>query len=187
VICINKVDLVEPIDLQPLMGVYGQLGYDVMLVSATRGDGVNRIRQLVAGRRSVVVGQSGVGKSSILNSIEPGLQLKVSAVSEETEKGRHTTTAAKLIPLDLGGYIVDTPGIRQFQLWDVIPEEVSGFFPEIRPYVSSCQFGDCSHVHESPCAVKDAVADGRIDARRYESYCQIFSGDAGTFRARKTY
>lgn len=177
IICINKIDLIDPADLQPLVGVYGRAGYQVLLLSIHRGWGVARLREWVQGRRSVVVGQSGVGKSSMLNAIEPGLELKVSAVSEETEKGRHTTTAARLIPLLAGGYIVDTPGIRQFQLWDVVPAELVGFFRDLRPYVSHCRFPDCTHLHEAECAIKHAVADGQLDARRYESYCQMFAGD----------
>jgi ribosome biogenesis GTPase len=178
VICINKVDLVDPADLMPLVGVYAQLGYDVLLVSAISGQGMERLREQLAGEESVVTGQSGVGKSSLLNVVEPGLDLRVQAVSDETQKGKHTTTTAELIPLSFGGYVVDTPGIRQFQLWDVIPEEVDGFFRDLRPYVSRCRFPDCTHTHEDHCAVKDAVADGWIDARRYESYVQIRSGDA---------
>lgn len=178
VICINKIDLVAPADLMPLVGVYAQLGYEVLLVSAARGVGVDRLRACLAGAESVVSGQSGVGKSSLLNAVEPGLDLRVQTVSEETQKGRHTTTTAELIPLPFGGYVVDTPGIRQFQLWDVIPEEVAGYFRELRPYVSRCRFPDCTHTHEENCAVKDAVADGWIDTRRYESYVQIRSGDA---------
>jgi len=177
VICINKVDLIDPADLQPLAGVFGQMGYEVLLLSATTGIGVDRLRRLVKGKESVVAGQSGVGKSSLLNAIEPGLELKVGRVSTENEKGRHTTTVAKLIPLEAGGYVVDTPGIRQFQLWDVVPEEVAGFYRDIRPYVSHCRFGNCTHQHEADCAVKDAVADGRLDVRRYESYCHLFAGD----------
>jgi ribosome biogenesis GTPase len=178
VICINKIDLIEPADLMPLVGVYAQLGYDVLLVSAVTGQGIERLRDQLAGEESVVSGQSGVGKSSLLNAVEPGLDLRVQTVSEETQKGRHTTTTAELIPLSFGGYVVDTPGIRQFQLWDVIPEEVDGFFRDLRPYVSRCRYPDCTHTHEDNCAVKDAVADGWIDARRYESYVQIRSGDA---------
>ncbi len=177
-ICINKIDLVEPADFMPLVGVYAQLGYETLLVSAVTGTGVDRLRECLAGEESVVTGQSGVGKSSLLNAVEPGLQLRVQTVSEETQKGRHTTTTAELIPLSFGGYVVDTPGIRQFQLWDVIPEEVAGFFRDLRPYVSRCRFPDCTHTHEDDCAVKDAVADGWIDARRYESYVQIRAGDA---------
>jgi ribosome biogenesis GTPase len=177
VLCINKIDLVSAADLQPLVGVWGQLGYQVQFASASTGFGVDRLRQVLSNRESVVAGQSGVGKSSLLNMVEPGLGLRVGEVSEENQKGKHTTTTAQLLPLSFGGYVVDTPGIRQFQLWDVIPEEVAGFFRDIRPYVNNCRFPDCSHTHEADCAVKNAVADGRLDARRYESYCHIYAGD----------
>jgi ribosome biogenesis GTPase / thiamine phosphate phosphatase len=177
ILCINKSDLVDPADLQPIIGVYGQMGYQVLLVSATTGQGIDRLRRLVLGKESVVAGQSGVGKSSILNAIEPELALKVGVVSRENQKGRHTTTVARLIPLAMGGFVVDTPGIRQFQLWDIVPEEVAGLYRDIRPYVSLCRFQDCTHTHEAHCAVKDAVADNRLDARRYESYCHLRSGD----------
>ena len=131
----------------------------------------------MVGRESVVAGQSGVGKSSLLNAVDGQLDLPVSEVSHETQKGRHTTTTAQLLPLSFGGYVVDTPGIRQFQLWDVIPEEVASFYRDVRPYVSLCRYPDCTHTHEEDCAVKNAVADGRIDDRRYESYCHLFCGD----------
>ena len=129
------------------------------------------------GKASVVTGQSGVGKSSILNCVDPALQLRVQQVSAETQKGRHTTSTARLLPLKPSGYVVDTPGIRQFQLWDVVPQEVAGFYRDIRPYVSKCRFPDCTHTHEIDCAVKATVADGRIDSRRYESYVQLQSGE----------
>ncbi len=174
IICVNKIDLVDPADLQPLVGVFGQMGYDIVMVSAKTGFGIERLNTLVRGKESVVAGQSGVGKSSLLNAIEPQLDLRVREVSAENQKGKHTTTTAQLIPLEAGGFLVDTPGIRQFQLWDVIPEEVAGYFRDLRPYVNNCRFDDCTHLHEAECAVKDAVADGRLDARRYESYCQIF-------------
>ncbi len=178
IICINKIDLVDPADLQPLAGVYGQMGYQVILVSATADKGVAQLRKLIAGKESVVAGQSGVGKSSLLNAIEPELALRVGQVSRENEKGKHTTTVARLIPLEMGGYVVDTPGIRQFQLWDIVPEEVATYYRDIRPYVSLCRYPNCSHTHEAHCAVKDAVADNRLDARRYESYVHLRSGDS---------
>jgi len=187
VIVINKVDQVNVVDLQPLVGVWSQLGYPVVMTSAITGQGISQLRELVGGRDCVVAGQSGVGKSSILNAIEPGLALRVSQVSQENQKGRHTTTAARLIPLESGmdgdgnetsgGHLIDTPGIRSFQLWDVIPEEVAGYFREIRPFINFCRFPDCTHTHEEDCSVKWAVADGKIDARRYESYCQMRIND----------
>jgi len=179
VICINKVDLLDPATLQPLVGVYSQMGYRVLLLSAKTGFGVDRFRHALEGRESVVTGQSGVGKSSLLIAVDPTLGLRVRTVSTEAEKGRHTTATARLLPLACTGYVVDTPGIRQFQLWDVIAEEVAGFFRDLRPYINHCRFPNCTHTHESDCAVKDAVADGRIDERRYESYCQLWDDDTG--------
>ena len=196
VIVINKADLVNAADLQPAIGVWCQMGYKVILTSVVTGQGIQELRRLVHGRDCVVTGQSGVGKSSILNAIEPGLQLRVSTVSSENQKGRHTTTTAQLIPLSVTrkdsdeeseddaeqslyrkGHLIDTPGIRQMQLWDVIAEEVAGYFRDIRPFINECRFPDCSHTHEDECAIKWAVADGKIDARRYESYCSIRYGD----------
>lgn len=173
VICINKVDLVDPAELQRVTGVFAQLGYPIVLTSFKTGQGVDYLRAVVARREAAFAGQSGVGKSSLLNVIEPGLSLRVGAVSRDNDKGRHTTTAAELIPLKSGGFVVDTPGIRQFQLWDITSEEIAGMMPDLRPYVSQCRYPNCLHTQEDGCAVKEAVADGRIDARRYDSYCNL--------------
>jgi ribosome biogenesis GTPase / thiamine phosphate phosphatase len=176
ILCLNKADLVEHANLQPLIGAYSQLGIPTMLTSARSGEGVERLRDLLKGRATVFSGQSGVGKSSLLNAIQPGLALRVSTVSETTQKGRHTTTTAELIKLESGGWVVDTPGVRQLQLWDTIPEEVEGFFAEFRPFVALCAFPDCTHTHEGGCAVKRAVDRRQISFRRYHSYMGMFMG-----------
>lgn len=176
IICINKADLIDPVELQPILGLYGQLGYQTVLTSAETGGGMPLLRNLLKGRQSVFTGQSGVGKSTLLNAIQPGLGAKTASVSEFSQKGRHTTRRAILIALEFGGWVVDTPGIRQLGLWDVIPEEVEGFFVEFRPFVALCRFPDCSHTHETGCRVKQAVSDALITRTRYHSYLRIMSG-----------
>ena len=156
VIVLNKADLVEPALYQWVIGLYTQLGYETVLASATRWPRDRPApRSLVAGGGvTAFSGQSGVGKSSLLNAIQPGLNLRVREVSDWTSKGKHTTTNSELIRLDSGGYVVDTPGLRQFELWGVVPSELSGHFVEFRPYLPLCKFPDCSHTHEVDCAVR---------------------------------
>ena len=175
-VCINKIDLVDRSTLVPLAGVYARMGYQVVLASTRDGTGIDSLRRAVAGGITAVVGQSGVGKSSLLNAIEPGLALAVAPVSRDNDKGRHTTTTARLVPLAAGGAVVDTPGVRQFQLWRVVPAEVAAGFRDLRPFANHCRYPDCTHSHESGCAVKDAVADGLLDTRRWESCCHLASG-----------
>lgn len=177
IVCINKADLASQADLQPVIGTYAQLGYEVVLTSATTGAGLDRLRSLLRDRETVFSGQSGVGKSSLLNRIQPGLGLKIGEVSTWTGKGRHTTRRTELLPLDMGGWVVDTPGIRQLELWDVIPEEVEGYYPEFRPFVAHCRFPDCTHAHEEGCGVKRAVSEQLIPHARYQSFLRIISGD----------
>jgi ribosome biogenesis GTPase / thiamine phosphate phosphatase len=175
-LCLNKSDLVEPADYQPLVGFYNQIGVPTLLTSAKNGEGIDELRSWLKDRQTVFSGQSGVGKSSLLNSVEPELGLRVREVSEVNQKGRHTTTTADLIPLGFGGWVVDTPGVRQFALYDVLAEEVEGYFVEFRPYVALCGFPDCSHTHEEKCAVKRAVYRREISMDRYTSYVGMFTG-----------
>jgi ribosome biogenesis GTPase len=177
ILCLNKVDLVEPAPYQPLVGLYSQLGVPTLLTSATDGRGIETLREWLRGRETVFSGQSGVGKSSLLNAIQPELGLRVREVSEVNQKGKHTTTSSELIRLNFGGWVVDTPGLRQFELWNILPEEVEGFFAEFRPFVPLCGFPDCTHTHEERCAVKRAVERRQISASRYTSYLGLFAGE----------
>lgn len=177
IICINKIDLVSTSTLQQVADVYGRIGYPVVLSSSVDGTGIRQLQQYLAGKQTALSGQSGVGKSSLLNQVDPHLNLTTSEVSEWSSKGRHTTRRSRLVQLTGGGWVVDTPGIRQFELWDVTPEEVEGYFIEFRPFVPYCRFPDCSHTHESDCGVKNAVHEGLIAEARYESYLRIREED----------
>jgi ribosome biogenesis GTPase len=174
VICMNKIDLDADGQARRLLERYAALDYAVLCVSATAGTNVDRLADLLKDRSSVIVGQSGVGKSSLLNAIEPGLGLRVAEVSWDTQKGRHTTSSASLIRLEAGGYVVDTPGIRAFELCLTNPHELEAYYVEFVPRVPQCKFADCTHREEIGCAVKAAVESGDIHPERYESFRLLF-------------
>jgi ribosome biogenesis GTPase / thiamine phosphate phosphatase len=179
-IVINKLDLAQDTQERPdemLLSVveeYRQLGYTVVLTSAVTGYGLAELRQKLNSGLSVLLGKSGVGKSALLNALQPGLGLRVREVSQATGKGKHTTTLAEIFPLDSGGAIIDTPGVREFGLWDMHGEELAYFYREMAPLVGACRFGiGCQHDEEPGCAIRRAVAAGRISPRRYKSYLRL--------------
>ncbi len=174
IICMNKIDLDTDDFAGEMMERYENLGYRVLRVSATTGQGMDQLRDTLKGKSSVVAGQSGVGKSSLLNAIQPGLKLRIGEVHTQTEKGTHTTTTAVLLKLDMGGYVVDTPGIRSFDL-NIIPrDELEAYFVEFVPLVEKCRYPSCTHVYEEECAIKDAVEEGAIHPDRYATYLALF-------------
>lgn len=176
-IAANKVDLVGEQAARDLFGMYQQIGYEVIYTSSVSGLGVDDLHARLRDRLSGLVGPSGVGKSSLLNAIQPALGLAIRKVSETTSKGMHTTVVRRLFPLDVGGFVADLPGIRMLSLWDIQPEELDGYFPEISARVADCQFSDCSHVNEPGCGIKAAVTKGEIHYERYESYLRMRYGD----------
>lgn len=174
----NKVDLVGREAACQLFDHYASLGYALIYSSVNDGQGVAELAQRLRGKISVFMGPSGVGKSSLLNAIQPGLGLEVRTVSEATEKGRHTTVIRQLFALQEGGYVADTPGLKALALWDIQPEEIDGYFPELRQLVHLCQFSDCTHTHEPGCAVRRAVEAGEVHPARYASFVRLRGGDA---------
>ena len=180
-IVITKMDLVGPSDtglateIDHITKEYRQIGYPVLRTSSLTGEGLAELRQVLKDHTSAFVGKSGVGKSALLNALEPGLGLRIGNVGDgKIGKGRHTTTSAEMIPLSFGGDLIDTPGVREFGLYDVDREDVAYFFPEMRPFIGACRFGlDCSHDEEPGCAIRRAVMAGKISPRRYQSYMRL--------------
>lgn len=176
-IVVNKVDLASLDEVREKFKVYPELGYPVVFTSVKAGIGLDELKSRLAQKISALAGPSGVGKSSLLNVIQPGLGIAINEISEATNKGRHTTVVRELFPIEGGGYVADLPGIRRLALWDTEPEELDGYFPELRDLVSQCQFSDCTHRSEPGCAVVIAVAEGRVSRERYISYLKLRYGD----------
>jgi ribosome biogenesis GTPase len=173
VVCANKLDLVRLQHAHDLFDIYEEIGYPVIYTSAQTGEGVDELHEILKGSISALVGPSGAGKTSLLNSMQPGLGLRVREVSRATGKGRHATVVPQLVPLEDGGWVADTPGLRALALFDMDPEEVDAYYPDIAPLVAGCRFSDCMHTVEPGCAVKEAVEEGQVSLHRYESYVRL--------------
>ena len=177
-IVVNKVELRAADEIDALLAPYVTAGYEILRTSAADGTGIDSLRERLCNRDSVLTGPSGAGKSSLLNAVQPGLSLRTAEVSEAVGKGRHTTVAASIIPLGCGGWVADTPGLREVGLWGVDDASLDTAFPEFRPFLGQCRFGNsCSHTHEPSCAIQSAVANGEIDRGRYESYVAMLADE----------
>lgn len=172
VITLNKIDQGTD-EVEEWLPTYDELGYRVLRVSARTGWGLGVVKRMLVDRTTLFCGPSGAGKSSLLNAVYPGFRLKVGELSESTGKGRHTTSLAELMPLPYGGFVVDTPGLKEFGVWEASRGELEAAFPEIADHVGGCRFPDCSHLHEPECAVREAVETGKITARRLTSFHKI--------------
>lgn len=175
VIVANKIDLVK--EPREIFGLYESIGYRLIYTSTKSGEGFDELKETLSQKISAFAGPSGVGKSSLLNALQPRLGLEVSRISEATNKGRHTTVTRQMFALEGGGYVADTPGWKSLALWDTEPEEIDAYFPELRELVAHCQFSDCTHIHEPGCAVRRALEEGRIYPERYDSYLRLRAGE----------
>ena len=173
-VIVNKVDLVDPNDARKRFGMYEEAGYPVHYTSVKGRVGLEEVQTSFAACRSVITGPSGVGKSSLLNAVFPNAGLRVGAISESVNKGRHTTVGALMLPLPgAGGFVIDTPGLREVGLWALPPDHLDRCFPEIRALTAGCRYADCRHVAEPDCAVRAGVQAGTVSSERYESYCRL--------------
>lgn len=176
-ICLNKADLPIEERVKEAADLYNSLGYTVVFTSVHTDTGIGELRSLLKDHTSLFTGPSGVGKSSLVNTIEPGMAIRTGLVSDVTGKGRHTTTGSQLYKLSEGGWLADSAGIRALAAWDIAPEELASCFIEFRPYLDKCEYSDCTHIDEEGCAVIQAVEDGEIDERRYRSYTRMYLGE----------
>ena len=180
VIVLNKMDLyreLAPEELENFCNIYRNAGYKVLECSALSGEGIEELRKLCSGRTSLVSGESGVGKSSVIKALDPSLDPKIGRISTAHLQGKHTTSLYEMYPLGSGGFIVDTPGLRGFGLVNLEKEEISKYFPEMLRVADNCRFIPCTHTHEPGCAVKQALEDGRISPERYNSYLGMLEED----------
>lgn len=180
ILVFNKSDIYDEEDMAYLLEVkkmYESIGYKVLLVSALKGNGIDELRELCKNKTSLFSGHSGVGKSTLVNELIPGMQLKTSAISDASSKGVHTTTFAEMHRIPTGGFIIDSPGIRELGIVELKKEEISHYFPEMRALINQCKFNNCSHTNEPGCAIKKAVDENIISLIRYESYLSILANE----------
>jgi ribosome biogenesis GTPase len=176
-VCVNKVDLEHDSHVEEEAALYRGLGYRLIFTSTQIGEGIDQLRTLLEEHTSLFTGPSGVGKSSLVNALEPGITLRTDMVSSATGKGRHTTTGSQLYPLSGGGWLADSAGIRALAAWNIPVEDLAWCFIEFRPYLGECIYSDCSHVDEEGCMISQAVDDQVIDERRYRSYVRMYTGE----------
>ena len=177
IICFNKVDLPHDRRVEEAAELYSQLGYTLIWTSPKTGVNIDTLRSLLKEHTTLFTGPSGVGKSSLVNAIEPGMAIKTGLISDATGKGKHTTIGSQLYPLSQGGWLADSAGIRALATWDIAPEDLAWCFAEFRPYLGECIYSDCMHVDEEGCAIRQAVDDTVINARRYTSYVRMVTGE----------
>lgn len=180
IIIFNKMDLLneeDKVKLEEFISIYSAIGVKCITASATNNEGIDNIKEILKGKKTLISGHSGVGKSTLVNCIAPDLELKTSEISDFAEKGVHTTTFAEMFELDSDSYIIDTPGIKELGLIDIEEEELSDYFPEMRELIGECKFHNCKHTHEPGCAIKDAVGEGSIAESRYRSYLSMLEDD----------
>lgn len=174
VICFNKKDLASAEEQQELYDAYRQSGCEVMFVSGSRQEGIDRIREVLKGKTTVVAGPSGVGKSTIVNALTPEAHMETGEISRKIERGKHTTRHAELFAVEEDTYLMDTPGFTSLNIAEMEKEELQSFYPEFEPYEPYCRFGGCVHINEPVCGVKDALAEGKISRIRYDNYRQLY-------------
>lgn len=174
-ICINKIDLAPKEKFLIYQSYYSALGYETLFTSAVTGEGLEKLKRILRDSATAMVGHSGVGKSSLIKALEPGLDIRIQSIRSGVGKGQHTTTSVQFFPLSFGGFVADTPGIRELGLWDVYKRELREYFIEFHRYAPDCQFADCLHINEPGCAVKAAVSRGEILKERYENYLNIYA------------
>lgn len=185
VLLFNKIDTYdeeELMEVKYLASLYRGIGYECLGISAKTGKNIDAVKQLMTNKVSMFSGHSGVGKSTLINMIEPGLDLKTSEISEQHSQGQHTTTFAEMFDLSFGAQIIDTPGIKGFGIVEVEREELADYFPEFFRLKSNCKFNNCLHIEEPKCAIKEGLENEEIAWSRYKSYLQILEGDDGSYR-----